>query len=48
MGKQLMVKSKHQRCPQTPEKTAQIMAPLYVGLTPSGAYKASSSAIRIR
>jgi hypothetical protein len=38
-GRQLMVKSTHQRCPETPEKTARFMASLYVGLAPGGVLK---------
>ena len=39
-ARQLMVKSTHQRCPETPEKTARFMASLYVGLAPGGVLQA--------
>ncbi|WP_445178767.1 DUF2931 family protein [Pseudomonas sp. McL0111] len=39
-ARQLMVKSTHQRCPETPEKTARYMATLYVGLAPGGVLQA--------
>ena len=35
-ARQLMVKSTHQRCPETPERTARYMATLLVGLAPGG------------
>lgn len=40
LARQLMVESTHQRCPETPEKTARYMASLYVGLAPGGALRA--------
>ncbi|MFJ2485517.1 DUF2931 family protein [Pseudomonas sp. NPDC087639] len=39
-ARQLMVKSTHQRCPETPERTARYMATLYVGLAPGGVLQA--------
>ncbi|RVD75804.1 DUF2931 family protein [Pseudomonas koreensis] len=39
-ARQLMVDSTHQRCPETPEKTARYMASLYVGLAPGGVLQA--------
>lgn len=35
-----MVESTHQRCPETPERTARYMASLYVGLAPGGVLQA--------
>ncbi|MBC9000209.1 DUF2931 family protein [Pseudomonas sp. N40(2020)] len=39
-ARQLMVKSTHQRCPETPKKAARYMASLYVGLAPGGVLQA--------
>ena len=39
-ARQLMVRSTHQRCPKTPERTARYMASLYVGLAPGGVLQA--------
>jgi hypothetical protein len=39
-ARRLMVKSTHQRCPETPDKTARFMASLYVGLAPGGVLQA--------
>ncbi|MBK5343440.1 DUF2931 family protein [Pseudomonas sp. TH49] len=39
-ARQLMVDSTHQRCPETPERTARYMASLYVGLAPGGVLQA--------
>lgn len=35
-ARQVMVASTHQRCPETPEKTARFMASVYLGLAPGG------------
>lgn len=35
-ARQLMLTSTHQRCPETPEKTARFMASIYLGLAPGG------------
>ncbi|VVO49217.1 DUF2931 family protein [Pseudomonas fluorescens] len=39
-ARQLMVRSTHQRCSKTPERTARYMASLYVGLAPGGVLQA--------
>lgn len=39
-ARQLMVDSTHQRCLETPERTARYMASLYVGLAPGGVLQA--------
>lgn len=35
-ARQVMVTSTHQRCPETPDKTARFMASVYLGLAPGG------------
>jgi len=35
-ARQVMLRSTHQRCPETPEKTARFMASVYLGLAPGG------------
>ncbi len=39
-ARQLMVRSTHHRCPETPERAARYMATLYVGLAPGGVLQA--------
>ena len=39
-ARQLMVRSTHQRCSKSPERTARYMASLYVGLAPGGVLQA--------
>jgi hypothetical protein len=39
-GRQIMLKSTHQRCSKTPERAARYKATLYVGLAPGGVLQA--------